>query len=86
MRLCPCGRKEVVLDSWVAEMTDTEETQSSCSKLARWIGGRMERTYSSVRVDSEERPCWVRYSSREVRRKRPSMRKSKGVGWVVERR
>ena len=41
----------------------------------------MARTYSTVRVFSADIPLAVRYSSREVRRKLPLIKNSRGMGF-----
>lgn len=65
----------------VVDRTSTELTQSSCSKEARYSGGMIARTYSTVSVVSDEIPFAVRYSSMEVLRKVPLMRNSNGIGF-----
>lgn len=64
----------------VTDRTSMALIQSSCSKEARYRGGIVARTYSTVKVVSEEIPFDVRYSSIEVRRKVPLIRNSKGIG------
>ncbi len=46
----------------------------------------MARTYSTASVVSADMPFAVRYSSREVRRKVPFIKNSKGIGFSYCRR
>ncbi len=46
----------------------------------------MARTYSTVRVVSDDMPFAVRYSSKDVRRKVPLIKNSNGIGFSDCRR
>src|ERR1700753_2384688 len=69
-----------------ADSTSTEATQSSCSNDATCVGGALARMYSNESVTSDEIPFAVRKSSIDVRKKRPFIRNSNGIGLSVSKR